>query len=139
MTKNKKMKKGMSSKQIFSIVTAVITLLANIAVAALIFMSMQYSGLDTGLFFSVFGAIVCVLIIADIIFFVGFNHRDQILKIITCVLTVILFIGGSIGSVVMIKNKFNSVGLINLDKRKDNNENISYNNVGEVNNGDKNR
>ena len=97
MTKNKKMKKGMSSKQIFSIVTAVITLLANIAVAALIFMSMQYSGLDTGLFFSVFGAIVCVLIIADIIFFVGFNHRDQILKIITCVLTVILFIGGSIG------------------------------------------
>ena len=78
MTKNKKMKKGMSSKQIFSIVTAVITLLANIAVAALIFMSMQYSGLDTGLFFSVFGAIVCVLIIADIIFFVGFNHRDQI-------------------------------------------------------------
>lgn len=49
------------------------------------------------------------------------------------------FIGGSIGSVIMIKNKFNSIGLINLDKRKVNNKNISYNNVGEVNNGDKNR
>ena len=49
------------------------------------------------------------------------------------------FIGGSIGSVIIIKNKFNSIGLINLDKRKVNNKNISYNNVGEVNNGDKNR
>ncbi len=49
------------------------------------------------------------------------------------------FIGGSIGSVVMIKNKFNSIGLINVDKRKVNNKNTSYNNVGEVNNGDKNR
>ena len=49
------------------------------------------------------------------------------------------FIGGSIGSVIMVKNKFNSIGLINLDKRKVNNKNISYNNVGEVNNGDKNR
>lgn len=28
------------------------------------------------------------------------------------------FIGGSIGSVVMIKNKFNSIGLINVDKEK---------------------
>lgn len=49
------------------------------------------------------------------------------------------FIGGSIGSVVMIKNKFNSIGLINVDKRKVTNKNTSYNNVGEVNNGDKNR
>lgn len=49
------------------------------------------------------------------------------------------FIGGSIGSVIMIKNKFNSIGLINVDKRKVNNKNIAYNNVGEVNNGDKNR
>lgn len=49
------------------------------------------------------------------------------------------FIGGSIGSVIMIKNKFNSIGLINVDKRKVNNKNASYNNVGEVNNGDKNR
>ena len=49
------------------------------------------------------------------------------------------FIGGSIGSVIMIKNKFNSIGLINVDKRKVNNKNTSYNNVGEVNNGDKNR
>ena len=49
------------------------------------------------------------------------------------------FIGGSIGSVVMIKNKFNSIGFINVDKRKVNNKNTSYNNVGEVNNGDKNR
>ena len=49
------------------------------------------------------------------------------------------FTGGSIGSVIMIKNKFNSIGLINVDKRKVNNKNTSYNNVGEVNNGDKNR
>lgn len=48
------------------------------------------------------------------------------------------FIGGSIGSVVIIKYKYNSIESIKIDKRKVNNKAL-YQNVGEVNNGDKNR
>ena len=49
------------------------------------------------------------------------------------------FIGGSIGSIVIIKNKFSSIGTIKKDNRKVNNKNTLYNNIGEVYNGDKNR
>lgn len=48
------------------------------------------------------------------------------------------FIGGSIGSIVIIKNKYSSIGTIKKDKRKINNKNNLYQNVGEVNNGDRN-
>ena len=37
------------------------------------------------------------------------------------------FIGGSIGSVVIIKNKYSSIGTIKKDNRKVNNKNALYN------------
>ena len=49
------------------------------------------------------------------------------------------FIGGSIGSVVIIKNNYSSIGNIKKDNRKVNNNKALYQNVGEVNNGDRNR
>ena len=49
------------------------------------------------------------------------------------------FIGGSIGSVVIIKNKYSSIGTIKKDNRQVNNKNALYNNIGEVYNGDRNR
>ncbi len=49
------------------------------------------------------------------------------------------FIGGSIGSGVIIKNKYSSIGTIKKDNRKVNNKNALYNNIGEVYNGDRNR
>lgn len=49
------------------------------------------------------------------------------------------FIGGSIGSVVIIKNKYSSIVTIKKDNRKVNNKNALYNNIGEVYNGDRNR
>lgn len=49
------------------------------------------------------------------------------------------FIGGSTGSVVIIKNKYSSIGTIKKDNRKVNNKNVLYNNIGEVYNGDRNR
>ena len=49
------------------------------------------------------------------------------------------FIGGSIGSVVIIKNKYIIIVTIKKDNRKVNNKNALYNNIGEVYNGDRNR
>lgn len=49
------------------------------------------------------------------------------------------FIGGSVGSVVIIKNKYTSIGTIKKDNRKVNNKNALYKDVGEVYNGDRNR
>ncbi|MBO5477780.1 MAG: hypothetical protein J6A15_08525 [Clostridia bacterium] len=49
------------------------------------------------------------------------------------------FVGGSIGSIIIVKNKFTVIGSINKDKRKINNKKAIYQNVGEIYNGDKNR
>lgn len=49
------------------------------------------------------------------------------------------FIGGSVGSIIIVKAKFTEVGSIRTDKRKINNKKTTYQNVGEVYNGDRNR
>ena len=49
------------------------------------------------------------------------------------------FEGGSIGSIIIVKNKFTAIDSIRKDKRKVNNKKAIYQNVGEVYNGDRNR
>ncbi len=49
------------------------------------------------------------------------------------------FAGGSIGSIIIVKNKFTAIDSIRKDKRKVNNKKAIYQNVGEVYNGDRNR
>ena len=48
-------------------------------------------------------------------------------------------VGGSIGSIIIVKNKFTEIGSIRKDKRKVNNKKTIYQNVREVYNGDRNR
>ena len=91
-------KKGMSKKQIFSIVTLLFTVLANIAVVILVLWSYRYADLEKTIFFSIFGMMLCFLIVLDIIFFVGYNQKDRVLKYITCVLAVLLLVVGGLGS-----------------------------------------
>ena len=91
-------KKGMSKKQILSIVTLLFTVLANIAVVILVLWSYRYADLEKTIFFSVFGMMLCFLIVLDIIFFVGYNQKDKVLKYITCVLAVLLLAVGGVGS-----------------------------------------
>ena len=49
------------------------------------------------------------------------------------------FIGGSIGSIVIVNIKFRAIGFIINDKRKILNKNTKYQNVGEIYNGDRSR
>lgn len=49
------------------------------------------------------------------------------------------FIGGSIGSIVVVNIKFRAIGFIIKDKRKILNKNTKYQNVGEIYNGDRSR
>lgn len=49
------------------------------------------------------------------------------------------FIGGSIGSIIIVKNKLTTIDSIKIDKREVNNKKATYQNVGEVYNGDRNR
>ena len=89
---------GMKNKMIFSIITLLLTILANVAIVLFVIWTYKFSNLERGIFFSIFGIVLCALIILDIIFFVSYNHKDGMLKKITCVLAVILLIIGGASS-----------------------------------------
>ena len=91
------------SKNVFNIITTVILALAHIVVALAVFLSYQYYSLYPALFISAVAIVVCLLVIIDIVYFVGFNHQDMALKIVTCVLASFIFLGGSIGTYVIAK------------------------------------
>lgn len=93
MSKNK-----MSKKQLFSISTMIITVLANISVILVMVWSYRYANLEKTVFFGAFGIAVCLLVILDIIFFVGYNNKDNLLKKITCVIASVLLVAGGLGS-----------------------------------------
>ena len=43
------------------------------------------------------------MVIIDIVFFVGFNHKDLALKIISTVMAVLLLVGGTVGSYALMR------------------------------------
>ena len=94
---NRKQTKKVNGQKLFLVITAIFLVLSHAAVLSLIALSFQYYAIYPEVFGSTVAIVVCVLIITDIIFFVGFNHQDLALKIIACVLSVLIFISGSIG------------------------------------------
>ena len=87
----------------FNIVALCFLVLAHIAVIVAIALSFKYYAIYPSLFGSVVSIVICLLIIADIIFFVGFNHKDMLLKVISCILIVFLFAGGTVGTYAIAK------------------------------------
>lgn len=117
------MKINLSRKNIFGIITSALLALAHIATIAIVVLSYKYYGIYPSIFYSALAIVVCLLIIIDFIFVVGFNHKDLTLKIISCVLAVFILLGGTIGTFVIsdINGKVNSV----LGKGEDKYESFS--------------
>ena len=95
--KTSKPKKKISKNEIFSIVSAAILVLAHIAIAVFVAYSFRYYAIYPSLFGCAIGIVICLLIILDIVFFVGFNHKDMALKVITLVLCTFIVAGSTVG------------------------------------------
>lgn len=91
-------KTKLSKQQIMTIVASVMLVITHVAILLAIFLSFRYYSIYPSLFGSIVAIVICLLIIVDIIFFVGFNHQDLALKIISCSLCVFLLLGGTIGT-----------------------------------------
>ena len=104
-------KKALSKKQIIDIASFALLVLTHIAVILAIVLSFRYYSIYPSLFGSIVAIVICLLIIADIVFFVGFNHKDFALKTVASALAFMLLIGGTVGSAVVAKanNIVNSV------------------------------
>ena len=98
-----KRRESLSFPKIVTIVASAILVLAHVAVLLAILWSWRYYSIQPALFGSIVGIILCAMVIIDIIFFVGFNHKDTVLKIISTVMAVLLLIGGTVGSTALAK------------------------------------
>ncbi len=87
-----------SKQKTVTIIAAAILILAHVAVLLAILWSWRYYSIQPAFFGSLVGIVLCSMAIIDIIFFVGFNHKDVALKIISTVMAVLLLIGGTAGS-----------------------------------------
>ena len=101
--REKPVKKKLSKQQITTIVALSLLVLTHIAVLLAIILSFRYYSIYPSLFGSIVAIVVCMMIIVDIVFFVGFNHQDLALKIISGVLSIMLLIGGTVGTYVVAK------------------------------------
>ena len=95
--KTRKLKK-INGRNLVTIICAVVLVVAHVMILWAIKASWKYYAIYPSLFGSIVGIILCVLAIIDIIFFVGFNHKDLFLKIVSTVLAVCLMVGGTLGT-----------------------------------------
>ena len=100
--KTRKLKK-INGRNLVTIICAVVLVVAHIMILWAIKSSWRYYAIYPALFGSVVGIILCALAIIDIIFFVGFNHKDLFLKIVSTVLAICLMVGGTLGTVYISK------------------------------------
>ena len=96
-------KRHISKQNVVTLISAIFLVFAHIAVILAIAFSFRYYAIYPALFGSIVCIVVCLLIIVDIIFFIGFNHQDLALKIISLVLVVFMLAGGTVGSVLLVK------------------------------------
>lgn len=91
-------KRKINPQNLFTLLCLAFLVFAHVAILLAIILSWRYYAIYPSLFGSVVGIILCSLIIIDIVFFVGFNHQDLFLKIVSSVMAVLLLIGGTVGS-----------------------------------------
>lgn len=93
-----KMNKKLSKNGVINIVAMVLLVLAHIAILLVVQQSWRYYSIYPSLFGSAVAIVLCFLAIVDIVFFIGFNHKDLVLRIISAVLAIFLLIGGTVGT-----------------------------------------
>ena len=124
--KNRVRKNSVSGKRVFSIITLVMTVLVHLGIVALILVSYKYFNLELKAFLGLIGLILCLLVIIDILFMVGFKFKDHKIKIVNFVLAFLLFTASAFGLYYV--SKINS----NMDNIIDNSGTDQYETIGGV-------
>ena len=102
ITTEKKRSK-LTRNSILTLIALFVLVVAHITILLILKWSWQYRAIYPTLYGSAFAILLLFMLIIDIIFFVGFNHNDLALKVISSVLAVFLMIGGVGGSYALSK------------------------------------
>ena len=96
----------MNKKNIFDIVSTVIVALAHVFLVVAIILAYRYFAIYPSLIASIVGLVVCVVVLVDIVFFVGLRYKDMAMKAVGLVLAFFIFLGSAFGAFYV--NKVNS-------------------------------
>ena len=91
------------NKNIAAFIPVVLAIIANIVIIAACIIAFKYVGLYKALIYSCLGIIFCIVLIVDIVTFVSFRYKMKITRIIAAVMSVVLLIGGGIGTFYLLK------------------------------------
>ena len=94
----RKPRRKLSKQNLTTLIGAILLVLAHVALLLAIVLSFRYYSIYPALFGSIVCIIVCLLLIIDFIFFVGFNHKDLAMKIVSAVLALFILVGGTVGT-----------------------------------------
>lgn len=89
---------NVKKRQLFSICGLILTILANTAVILILLGAWRYSALERTTFLAIGGIIICILLILDVIFVVGYAFKDRKLKVINFIFALILLVDGIYGN-----------------------------------------
>ena len=92
------MLKKKSKISVLNIVGLVLTVLMHVAIITLVILAHQYFNLELKTFICLFVCVVCLIAVADILFYAGLKYKDIAPKIINIVLALLLTIIGTGGS-----------------------------------------
>ena len=88
----------MNKKKIFDIVSTAVVALAHIFLIVVIAQAYRYFAIYPSLIASIVGLVVCVVVLVDIVFFVGLRYKDMALKAVSLVLAFFIFCGSAFGA-----------------------------------------
>ncbi len=98
-----KKRSRLTKNSILTLAALLVLVVAHITVLLILWWSWRYRAIYPTLYAGLFAILLLFMLIIDIIFFVGFNHNDLMLKIVSSVLAVFLMIGGVGGSYYLAK------------------------------------
>ena len=87
-------KKINKNNSLFNILMLVFSIVAHVAIIVFFVLSYKYYKLEVKVFVGLVGIIVCLLIIADILFYVGIKYKETGIKIVNIIICVLLLVGG---------------------------------------------
>ena len=96
----------MKKKDIFNLISTVIVALAHVFLILAIILAYRYFAIYPSLIASIVGIVVCIVLLIDIVFFVGLRYKDMAMKTIGLILAFFIMLGSGFGTFYV--NKVNS-------------------------------
>ena len=98
LTKHNKFVDFVKNPKTLNIASAVVITLMHVLFVLAVVLAYRYFAIYPSLVMSLLGILVCVIVAIDVVYLIGFKHKDKVMKIISVVLAFLIFVASSVGT-----------------------------------------